>query len=137
MRLFVFFIGFIMMIGCKTDKKVVNVKDEAVPKLSDLSKESQMMLGNRLFSEKTCTTCHAINRKKIGPSVKEIMRVYREQNGDIVAFLKGETKPIVDTVSAQVNIMQENIDGFLQDVTDEDLEIIANYMLHIDEISLE
>lgn len=137
MRLFLFFIVFLVVCSCKTEKKSLNVEEEAVPQRSELSIESQMMLGNRLFSEKTCTKCHAVSSKKIGPSVKEIMQVYRQQKGDIVAFLKGEAKAIVDTTSAQVDIMQENIDGFLQGVTDEDLKIIANYMLHIDEISLD
>ena len=137
MRLFLFFIGFLVLISCKTDKKMLNADEEAAPKRSELSIESQLMLGNRLFSEKTCTTCHAVSTKKKGPSVKAIMNVYREQNGDIVAFLKGEAKPIVDTISAQVDIMQENIDGFLKNVSDEDLKIIANYMLHVDKISLD
>ncbi len=137
MRLFLFFIGFLVVISCKTDKKLINAEEETAPKRSELSIESQLMLGNRLFSEKTCTTCHAVSTKKKGPSVKAIMNVYREQNGDIVAFLKGEAKPIVDTISAQVDIMQENIDGFLKNVSDEDLKIIANYMLHVDKISLD
>ncbi|MCG2461047.1 c-type cytochrome [Flavobacteriaceae bacterium F89] len=137
MRLILFFIGFLMACSCKTEKKSINIDEEAVPQRSELSVESQLMLGNRLFSEKTCTTCHAVSSKKVGPSVKEIMHVYREQKGDIVAFLKGEAEPIVDTISAQVDIMQENIDGFLQGVSDEDLKIIANYMLHIDEISMD
>lgn len=136
MRLFLFFIGFLLLCSCKMEKKSLNVAEEPVPQRSELSLESQLMLGNRLFSEKTCTKCHAVSSKKIGPSVREIMQVYREQKGDIVSFLKGEAKPIVDTTSTQVDIMQENIDGFLRDVSDEDLKIIANYMLHIDEINL-
>lgn len=137
MRLFLFFIGFLVVCSCKTEKKSINIDDEATPQRRELSVESQLMLGNRLFSEKTCTTCHSVSTKKIGPSVKEIMNIYRKQNGDIVAFLKGEAKPIVDTTLSQVAIMQANIDGFLRGVTDDDLKIIANYMLHVDEITLE
>ena len=106
-----------------------------VPARGELSKDSQVFLGNRLFSEKTCITCHDVNRIKKGPSVKEIMAVYKEKGGDIVAFLKGKAKPIVDTTASQVDIMRENIDGFLKDITDEELNSIAVYMMHVDELN--
>ena len=137
MRLFSFFIGFLVMCSCNLDKKSKNATDKAVPERGELSKDSQILLGNRLFSEKTCITCHDVNRNKIGPSVKDIMTIYKEKNGDIVAYLKGKSEPIVDTTSSQVAIMQANIDGFLKDVSDEELKTIATYMLHVDELNAE
>ena len=134
MRLLSFFIVVLLMCSCKTDKKIEEVLEIAVPERGELSKDSQIFLGNRLFSEKTCITCHAVNRVKKAPSVKDIMAVYREKNGDIVAFLKGNALPIVDTTSSQVNIMQENIDGFLKEISDEELNSIAVYMMHVDEL---
>ncbi len=59
------------------------------------------------------------------------MRVYKSKNADIVAFLKGKSKPIVDTNESQVAIMQANIDGFLKKITDEELDAISTYMLHV------
>ena len=97
--------------------------------------DSKIFLGNRLFSEKTCITCHSVDEKKIGPSVVEIIKVYKENNADIVSFLKGKSKPIVDTVESQIAIMQENIDGFLKNITDEELNAISTYMLHVDELN--
>ncbi len=135
MRLFSFFIVFLIVSSCNMDKKSKEVEKNVVPERGELSKDSQIFLGNRLFSEKTCITCHDVNRIKIGPSVKEIMKVYREKNGDIVAFLKGEAKPIVDTTVSQVAIMQANIDGFLKNISDEELKTIATYMLHVDELN--
>ena len=134
MRLLSFFIVVLLMCSCKTDKKIEEVLEIAVPERGELSKDSQIFLGNRLFSEKTCITCHAVNRVKKAPSVKDIMAVYREKNGDIVAFLKGNALPIVDTTSSQVNIMQENIDGFLKEISDEELNSLAVYMMHVDEL---
>lgn len=55
------------------------------------------------------------------------MKMYKEKNGNIVAFLKGETKPIVNTTASQVALMQTNIDGFLQNTSDEELKTIATY----------
>ena len=69
--------------------------------------------------------------------MKEIIKVYKEKNGDIVAFLKGEAKPIVDTTASQVAIMQANIDGFLKNIADEELKTIATYMLHVDQLNPE
>ena len=135
MRLVSFFIGFLMLCSCNMDKKSTKVQNKVVPQRAELSRDSQIFLGNRLFSEKTCITCHEVNKEKIGPSVKEIMKIYKEKNGDIVAFLKGNAKPIVDTTSSQVAIMQANIDGFLKGISDEELKTIATYMLHVDELN--
>jgi cytochrome c len=137
MRLFSFLIGFLVMCSCNLDKKSKKAIDTPVPQRGELSIDSQILLGNRLFSEKTCITCHDVNKKNIGPSVKEIMTIYKEKKGDIVSFLKGQAKPIVDTTSNQVAIMQANIDGFLKDVSDEQLKTIATYMLHVDELNPE
>ncbi len=137
MRLISFFIVFLIVSSCNMGKKSKEVIENVVPERGELSKDSQIFLGNRLFSEKTCITCHDVNGIKIGPSVKEIMKVYKEKNGDIVAFLKGEAKPIVDTTASQVAIMQANIDGFLKNISDEELKTIATYMLHVDELNPE
>ena len=135
MRLFIFLIVILVLNSCNTDKKTKIGVEKGVPERAELSQDSKIFLGNRLFSEKTCITCHAINNKKIGPSVVEIMHVYKENNADIVAFLKGKSKPIVDTTASQVAIMQANIDGFLKEITDEELNAISTYMLHVDELS--
>ena len=123
------------MYSCITDQELNGVVEISVPERGELSKDSQILLGNRLFSEKTCITCHAVDHVIKGPSVKEIMVIYSAKNGDIVAFLKGKAQPIVDTISSQIDIMQKNIDGFLKEITDEELNSIAVYMMHIDELN--
>jgi len=132
MRLFLFLIVILVFSSCNTDKKVEKVTKTSAPERPELSQDSKIFLGNRLFSEKTCITCHAVNSKKVGPSVVDIMHVYKKNNADIVAFLKGESKPIVDTTSSQVAIMQANIDGFLKKITEEELDAISTYMIHVD-----
>ena len=132
MRLFSFFV-ILLLCSCNTDKKPK--KDTTVPARGELSQDSKIFLGNRLFSEKTCITCHDVDQKKVGPSVIDIMHVYKANNADIVTFLKGNSKPIVDTTATQVAIMQANIDGFLKDISDEELNAISTYMLHVDELN--
>ncbi|PIF01438.1 MAG: cytochrome C [Maribacter sp.] len=125
MRLVLLFTGFLLLGSCKQGEK-------PIPERSALSEYSQIFLGNRLFSEKTCITCHDTYKKKTGPSIKEIMKVYKTKNGDIFAFLKGDAEPIVDTTASQVAIMQDNINVFLKGVSDEELKTINTYMLHVD-----
>ncbi|HAI17932.1 MAG TPA: cytochrome C, partial [Xanthomarina gelatinilytica] len=128
-----FLIVILLVSSCKTDKNALKeVKDDSKAP-TELSQDSKIFLGNRLFSEKTCITCHAIDSKHKAPSVVEIMQVYKAHDADIVAFLKGHAKPIVDTTASQVAIMQDNIDGFLKKITDEELDAIATYMMHVDE----
>ena len=134
MRLFISLVVILVLHSCNTDKKIKKVNENGVPERAELSQDSKIFLGNRLFSEKTCITCHAVNQIKIGPSVVDIMHAYKENNADIVAFLKGNSKPIVDTTASQVAIMQANIDSFLKEITDEELNAIATYMLHVDEL---
>ncbi|VAW25177.1 hypothetical protein MNBD_BACTEROID04-934 [hydrothermal vent metagenome] len=90
--------------------------------------DSNVELGKKLFTEKTCATCHNPNMKVIGPSIKEINRIYSEKNGDIVKFLKEESKPIVDTDPGQVAIMKANLDGFVKNLSEDELAAIAAYM---------
>tara|TARA_R110002012_G_scaffold81945_3_gene207452 strand:+ start:38689 stop:39102 length:414 start_codon:yes stop_codon:yes gene_type:complete len=133
MRLFSFLL-LLILISCNTNNKTENTLETAVPERAELSYDSKIFLGNRLFSEKTCVTCHAIDTYYKAPSVIEIMKIYKENNADIVSFLKGNSKPIVDETATQVAIMQENIDGFLKKITNEELNAIATYMMHVDEL---
>ncbi|WP_456464078.1 c-type cytochrome [Lutibacter sp.] len=94
---------------------------------SDMA-DSNVELGKKLFTEKTCATCHNPTMKVIGPSIKEINRIYSEKNGDIVKFLKEESKPIVDTDPGQVAIMKANLDGFVKNLSGDELDAIAAYM---------
>ncbi|MGV8946996.1 MAG: c-type cytochrome [Lutibacter sp.] len=92
------------------------------------SSSDYMALGEKLFKDKTCFTCHHPDEKVIGPSIKDINKIYTEKGGNIVAFLKGESPAIVDTDPGQVAIMQANIDGFVKNLTSEELAALAVYM---------
>lgn len=123
----------LLLISCKSERKI-NTVERTVPERGELSMDSQIFLGNRLFSEKTCIKCHSVNSVKKGPSIKEIVAVYKEKEGDIVDFLKGNAKPIMDVTSEQIAMMQENIDGFLKNISDEEMNSIATYMMHVDDL---
>lgn len=85
-------------------------------------------MGQRLFKDKTCITCHAVDDKVIGPSIKEMVKVYDEKGGDFIAFLKGDADAIVDTNPGQVAIMKANLNSFVKDMSLKELESIEAYM---------
>ena len=68
-----------------------------------------------------------MDTKIIGPSVKDIATIYNEKNGDMIKFLKGEDAAIVDTDPGQVAIMKANLDGFVKDLNDEELNALTVY----------
>lgn len=133
MKKSVLVVGLIAMffVSCG-EKKKEEVKKEVAPKVEAVKEvktvADNLELGKKLFAEKTCTACHQADAKVIGPSIKDINKIYAEQKGNIVKFLKGESEAIVDTDPGQVAIMKANIDSFVKDLTGDELAAIAAYM---------
>jgi len=75
-------------VSCKNESKPQD--ENQVPSVSTIER------GEQLFTENNCAACHKIDQKVIGPSLQEIAKIYKEQNGNMVAFLKEEAPPIVD-----------------------------------------
>ena len=83
-------------------------------------------LGESIFKGKgTCVSCHKADTKLIGPSLQDIAKMYKEKNGNIITFLKGESEPIVDP--AQYALMQPNI-VLTKTMTDEELKGLEAYV---------
>ncbi|HLT65273.1 MAG TPA: c-type cytochrome [Flavobacterium sp.] len=84
--------------------------------------------GKDLFNSNkaACYTCHQMDKKVIGPSIREIAKIYQEQNGDMVAFLRKKADPIVDP--EQYNVMETNF-AVLKTMSDEDLKALEAYMM--------
>ena len=113
------------------EKKKEEVKKEVETVKEEVATEvvaGNLELGKKLFTEKTCATCHNPDMKIIGPSIKDINKIYAEQNANMVKFLKGEAPAIVDTDPGQVAIMKANLDGFVKDMTGDELAAIVAYM---------
>lgn len=83
--------------------------------------------GQELFEGKgTCTACHLPDQKVIGPSIAEIAKIYKENKGSIVAFLKEEAEPIVDP--SQYETMKTNF-AITKKMSDEELIALEEYIL--------
>lgn len=108
-----------------------DLKDKAADASSNLDNAELIALGKQLFKDKTCFTCHMPNEKGIGPSIIDINKIYIEKNADIVQFLKGELSPIVDTDPGQVAVMKANLDGFVKDLKENELQALKAYMLSV------
>ncbi len=131
-------VGILISFTACGDKKAdkdpdkITIQSKTEVKKEKPTKNAELIAkGKKLFKDKTCFTCHMPNEKGIGPSIIEINKIYTDNNADIVAFLKGEIKPIVDTDAGQVAVMQANIDGFVKDLTDKELNALKAYMLSV------
>ncbi len=131
---FVILVAAVSFYSCgekKSDKKQEKVTIQPkkdTPKTDDVAIIAK---GKKLFKDKTCFTCHMPKEKGIGPSIVEINKIYSDRNADVVAFLKGELKAIVDTDPGQVAVMKANLDGFVKDLKDQELNALKAYMLSV------
>ena len=83
-------------------------------------------LGKVIFESKgNCISCHKSEEKLIGPSLKEIAKIYKDKNASIVTFLKGESDAIVDP--SQFAVMQANL-NLTKTFSDKDLEGLEAYI---------
>jgi len=126
----------VLLVSCGKEKKeevkkevettVETAAEKVVTKATSVA--DQVTLGKQLFTDKTCVSCHQIDKKLVGPSINEIVKVYNEKKGNIVQFLKGNSPAIVDTDPGQVAIMKANLDGFVHDLSGDELRALATYM---------
>ena len=110
---------FFFLISCKKESEESFGKTR-----SDSSKEK--ISGKELFENKgNCVACHKPDQKIIGPSLEEIAKIYKEQNGNIVEFLKNDAKPIVDP--SQYEVMKTNF-SITKAMSDEELKALEEYI---------
>jgi cytochrome c len=88
--------------------------------------QSQAIDGAQLFKAKTCDTCHQPNTDTAGPSLQKIAQIYKEQNANLVAFLKGEAPSIVDPSKAD---MMKPLLAHVKSLSEEEIKALANYIL--------
>ncbi len=114
----------LLFVSCQSsDKK----EKEQITIGKKKEKISSFDLGKNIFNGKgKCYTCHKIDKKSIGPGVVEIMKIYKEQDGDLIGFLKQEKEPIVDPETYAV--MKTNF-AIIKTFTEEELKAVEEYMI--------
>ena len=112
----------IIFLSCGKEQK----KDSLYPKSATESKQTPEQLGQEIFDAKgNCFACHKPDQKIIGPSIEQIAQIYKDKDGDIVSFLKGNEDPIVDP--EQFPVMQTNF-AITKSMTDEELKALEAYI---------
>lgn len=111
-----FFIIMLLLFSCKNETAQ---SENEVPEIASLQK------GETLFQENNCVACHQVNQKIVGPSLQDMAKIYKQKNGDFVAFLKQEAQPIVDP--SQYETMKINLQ-VTKNMTDAELQSLELYL---------
>ncbi len=119
MKKLIFLLSIIFFLSCK--------KQETKTEQVITKNQTPIQLGKEIFEGKgNCVACHLDNQKVIGPSVQDIAKIYKSQNGNIIDFLKNDAKPIVDP--SQYEIMKTNF-TITKAMSDEELKALELYIL--------
>ncbi|MBP2834136.1 c-type cytochrome [Aquimarina sp. U1-2] len=115
----------IIAISCQSEKK----QKETI-KIGNQQKEiSAFDTGKKIFKGKgKCYTCHKIDKNSIGPSIHKIVEIYKEQDADLIAFLKQQAEPIVDPETYAV--MKTNF-AIIKTFSEEELKALEVYMTEV------
>jgi len=113
--------GSLSVVSCKKESSESFGKPDATTEV-----QNPESLGKEIFHGKgACVACHKPDVKLVGPSLQDIARIYKEKNGDMVSFLKGEGEALVDPT--QYQIMKPNF-ALLKTFSEEELKALEAYM---------
>lgn len=111
----------VFFVSCGKSEK--NESDNAQP---IAQKQTPEQLGKEIFEGKgNCVACHQPDQKIVGPAIGQIAKVYKDKGGDIVAFLKEQSDPIVDP--EQYSVMKTNF-AITKAMSDEELQALESYI---------
>ena len=102
MKKVIFLLSVLTLLSCKKESEESFGKPETA---TEVQKPED--IGAAIFQGKgACVACHKPDVKLVGPSLQDIAKIYKDKNGDMVTFLKGEGEPIVDPT--QYEVMKAN-----------------------------
>lgn len=111
--------------SCKDKDDKASEKVEVKKEVAAADDFTPAEVGKIIFEGKgKCVTCHNVDSKLIGPSLQDIAKIYKEKNGNIISFLKGESEAIVDP--SQYEVMAANL-ALTKTFTDTELQAIEAY----------
>lgn len=121
MKKIIFLFAFLIFLSCKKESQEAFGKSE-----TSTEAKNPVALGEEIFLGKgACVACHKPDLKLIGPSLQDIAKIYKEKNGDMVSFLKGEGEPIVDPTKYE--IMRANF-AVIKTFSDEEIKALEAYV---------
>ena len=121
----VFVLSVLAFISCKKESQESFGKPETTTETTtEVQKPEE--LGKEIFNGKgACVACHKPDVKLVGPSLQDIAKIYKDKNGDMVTFLKGEGEAIVDPT--QYEVMKANF-AITKTFSDEELKALEAYV---------
>ena len=121
MKKVIFLLSVLAFVSCKKESEESFGKPETT---TETQKPEE--LGAQIFAGKgACVACHKPDVKLVGPSLQDIAKIYKDKNGDIVSFLKGEGEPIVDPT--QYAVMKPNLE-LTKTFSEEELKALEAYV---------
>jgi cytochrome c len=119
MKKIVLLLSLFLLISCKKEAEKETLYTE--PEVAKTPEQ----IGQILFEGVgNCVACHQVDKKIIGPSIQEIAKIYKDNSADMVLFLKGEGKPIVDP--SQYEVMKTNF-TITKTLSDQELQALEAY----------
>jgi cytochrome c len=114
----------VFLFSCK--KGIESKKESLYPEAASSAERIQINLGETIFNGKgNCYACHKPDQKIIGPSLQEIVKIYKEKKGNMYDFLKNDAEPIVDPT--QYELMKTNL-VITKAMSDEELNALVAYI---------
>lgn len=96
----------ISIISCG-EKKETDAMENPIEQTEASVNQTPKELGEELFEGKgMCATCHQADVKTVGPSIKDIAKIYKEKGASIAEFINDKGEPLVDP--SQYDIMKAN-----------------------------
>jgi cytochrome c len=96
----------ISIISCG-EKKETDAMGNPINQAATSVNQTPKELGKELFEGKgMCATCHKADIKTVGPSIKDIAKIYKEKGASIAEFINDKGEPLVDP--SQYEIMKAN-----------------------------
>jgi cytochrome c len=125
MKKVIFLVSVLVLISCKKEsEESFGIAETPTETITQVQKPEE--LGKELFYGKgACVACHKTDVKLVGPSLQDIAKIYKDKNGDMVTFLKGEGEPIVDPT--QYELMKANF-AITKTFSDEELKALEAYV---------
>jgi cytochrome c len=124
--IFLLFTSIFISCGDKKSEPFGKATDETLVDQTEVAVDPTLALGEELFNGiGLCKSCHLPDKKVIGPSITEIASIYREKEGDMVAFLKENAEPIVDP--SQYEVMKTNF-AITKTLSDDELKALEAYI---------
>lgn len=125
MKKVIFLLSVLAFVSCKKESEESFGKPETTTETTTETQKPEE-LGSEIFAGKgACVACHKPDVKLVGPSLQDIAKIYKDKNGDIVSFLKGEAEPIVDPT--QYAVMKPNLE-LTKTFSEEELKALEAYV---------